>query len=369
MAKLTKDEMLKTVEENVKRLEDKTFNVYFFTLDTKGNPSPSLAYIYKIANFLLKEGYNVTMLHDEKNFVGVGDWMGEEYANIPHSHIESKNVLVNASDFLFIPEIFANVATSTKKLPCKRVILVQNYKHITEFLPVSLPYDRLGISDIIAIDKKNADMTQKYFPEVRTHIVHPSISGAFRSTEAPRKLLINIMSRDVEDANQFVKPFYWMEPMYKWVSFRDIRGYSKELEAEALRDAFATIWIDDKNNTGQSLLEALRCGSIVLAKVPNDPAEWMLAKSGDLTEKVIWFDTLDQLPSMIASLVRSWTLDKVPEDVYADQSSFDGVYTEEDQEKEIREVFIEGLFNRRLKEFTEVLSDVKNNKFKTNEEE
>ena len=66
------------------------------------------------------------MIHNEKDFIGVGDWLGEEYANLPHANVEKENVSISASDFLFIPEIFANVMMQTKKLPCKRVILVQN---------------------------------------------------------------------------------------------------------------------------------------------------------------------------------------------------------------------------------------------------
>ena len=59
-------------------------------MDTKGNPSGSLEYIYKLALILNDNGYNVTMLYQKEaddEFVGVGDWLGEKYANLKHSDI------------------------------------------------------------------------------------------------------------------------------------------------------------------------------------------------------------------------------------------------------------------------------------------
>lgn len=368
MAKFNKEEMLKTLEENISKLKDKTFNVYFYILDTKGNPNPSLEYIYQTALMLQKKGYNVTMLHQEKDFVGVEDWMGEEYAKIKHANIEKDNVNVSPSDFLIIPEIFANVMSQTKDLRCKKVVLVQDYKNIPEFMPVTKTMTDFGIIDAIATTEKNANMVQKYFPGVRTSIVSPAIMPVFRKNENPQKLVINIISNDVQEIHRIMKPFYWENPLYKWVSFRDIRGLSKEDEAEALRGAFATIWINDKNEFASALLEALSCGTIVLAKVPEKPADWMLDDNGNLTESIIWFDDLDSLPDMIAPLVRSWTLDKIPDSVYSDQETFYKKFTEEQMSNEIDEAYIKKLFERRLAEFEEVKKDVENNVFKEDKE-
>ena len=103
MAELTKQEMLRIVDENISRLKNKDFNLYFFVLDTKGNPTSSLEYIYQTALVLHKKGYNVSLLHQENDFVGVRDWLGDEYANLPHLNIEKDNVEITPSDFIFIP--------------------------------------------------------------------------------------------------------------------------------------------------------------------------------------------------------------------------------------------------------------------------
>lgn len=367
MAELTKTEMLRIVDENISRLKNKDFKLYFFVIDTKGNPTSALEYIYQTAYVLHEKGYNVTMLHQEKEFIGVEEWLGEKYASLPHLNIETDNVEITPSDFIFIPEIFANVMMQTKKLPCKRVVLVQNYNHVTEFMPISQTYENLNITDAIITTKVQEEKIKSWFPYVRTHVVSPSVKGMFRKSSTPKKLIVNVIAKDQSIINQIVKPFYWKNPLYKWVSFRDLRNVTQEVFCEALRESAITIWVDDNTNFGLTLLEALRCGGIVLAKVPNNPSDWMI--DGDkLTDSVLWFESLDDVSDMLSSVVRSWTTDSIPNEVYESQSKFDLYFTEDVQEKEIERVYIDGLINRRLKEFEETRIDVENNVIKTKEE-
>lgn len=367
MAELTKTEMLRIVEENINRLKNKDFNLYFFVLDTKGNPTSSLEYIYQTAYVLDKKGYKVTLLHQEKDFIGVREWLGDVYADLPHANIETDNVEITPSDFLFIPEIFANVMMQTKKLPCKRVVLVQNYTHITEFMPVSQTYENLNITDVITTTKVQEEKVKELFPMVRTHIVSPSIKKIFRKNTEPKKLIVNVIAKEQSVVNQIVKPFYWKNPLYRWVSFRDLRGVTQEVFAEALREGAITIWADDVTNFGYTLLEALRSGGIVLAKVPNTPSDWMI-ENDDLTTSVLWYEHIDRVSDLVASVVRSWTLDKIPAEIYESQEKFNDLYSEETQENEIEEVYVKGLIERRLREFEETKIDVENNVIKTKEE-
>lgn len=366
---MDKDKMIKIVEENIARLENKDFSLLFYVLDTKGNPSSALEYIYETAYVLHEKGYNVKMLHDEDNFVGVADWLGEKYANLPHANIKKENVDITASDFLFIPEIFANVMIQTKKLPCKRVILVQNAKHITEFFPVSQTLDGVSIVDAIVSTAAQADRLKSYFPEVRTHIVPPSIKKIFRNNDGARKLVVNIVAKDQSVVNQIVKPFYWRNPMYKFVSFNDLRGLDQETFSEALRQAAITIWADDTTQFGYTLLEALKCGSLVLAKVPLEPTEWMLDEKGELTDSVVWFNTVDELATVLPDALRSWTLDVIPQAVYDEQQKIADRYTEEEQAAAIEQVYEKEIIAKRLADFKEALADIVNNKEEVAENE
>lgn len=376
MAEIDRNEMIKRVEDSIKNLEDKTFNVYFVVLDTKGNPSGTLEYLYNTALVLKNKGYNVTMLHqeDDKEFVGVGDWLGEEYAALPHLSIgenSKNNVDIGPSDFLFVPEVFASVLVHTKQLSCKRVMIMQNYNHLEEFMPVGVTPEDIRVSDVITTTKVQEGILHSFFPNLRTHVVSPSISKMFRRSDNPKKLIVNVISKNQSDISRIVKPFYWKYPIYKWVSFRDLRGLSQETFCEALREAAVTIWVDDKTNFGYSALEALRCGTILLAKVPENLSDWNVDKDENgnerLTNSCIWFESIDRLPDMIASVVRSWTLDKIPQTIYDEEAKLDGLYTEEAQEKEIEYVYEKTLFDERLKSFKEVLSHLKNNVEENNE--
>ena len=367
MAELSKEEMIKMVEENIDKLDKKDFNVYFFVLDTKGNPSGSIEYIYDTALYLFRKGYKVTMIHQEKDFVGVSDWLGSEYDEIPHKNVETENVDIGPCDFLFIPEIFANVMGQTKRLPCKRVIIMQNYNHLCEFMPVGVtPFD-MNINEVVTTTETQEKIIQDYFPGIKTHVVAPKIKSIFRKSNSPKKLIINIVSKNQSDVNRIVKPFYWKYPIYKWVSFRDLRTVTQDVFANALREAAITIWVDDKTNFGYSALEAMRSGSILLAKVPETLTDWNVEETDDgkvLTDACLWFDSIDSLPRMIASLVRTWTMDELSETIYKNLDTFNDVYTKEQQEEAIDDVYEKNLFANRKRDFEEVLVQLKNNGLK-----
>ena len=63
-------------------------------------------------------------------------------------------------------------------------------------------------------------------------------------------MIINVVARDQSDIKRVVKPFYWKYPMFKWVSFKELRNLSKEEFSKALREAAITIVIDDTTSFG-----------------------------------------------------------------------------------------------------------------------
>ena len=374
MAEINKEEMIRVVEENIKKMEDKEFNVFFFVIDTKGNPSGSLEYIYRTAMNLKDLGYNVSILHQEEEFVGVGDWLGEAFAELPHHNIEKENIEIAASDFLFIPEILSSVMSQTKTLPCKRIIILQNHNFLADFMPVGVtPFD-LNINEMITTTKTLKDLADSYFPGIRTHIVRPYISPMFRNNDTPKKLIINVVSRSQDDINRIVKPFYWKYPVYKWVSFRDLRGVTQEVFSDALREGAITVWMDEVSDFGYSALEAAKSGSITLAKVPNTPTDWTFVhesnengESNGLNPAFIWFDDLNRVPDMIASVVRTWTLDRIPDELYDNMKTAANDYSPEMAIKDIQKEYIDGLFAKRLSDFKEVLGQIKNDKLTPND--
>lgn len=357
---------LKRIEQEIEKIDKKENRIFFFVLDTKGNPSGSLEYIYDLAMIAKNDGYNVGMLYQniDKNdtFVGVKDWMGDDYASLPHYDISTEDVEISPSDVLFIPEIFANVMNQTKKLPCKRIAVLQNYDYLVEQTPFAAQWGDFGILDAITNTTRNEELLKSIFPYVRTKVIDPYIDKIFGNTNEPKKMIVNIVASDQSDINRIIKPFYWKYPSFKWVSFRDLRGFPKNRFAEQLREAALTIWIDDKTSFGYSAIEAMKSGSIVIAKVPDEPLKWMDGDNGDgkkamLRNCCIWFDDYHQVHRAIASAVRSWITDKVPEVILEEAKKVGELYPFETTQKEFVN-YLNGVVDNRKKEMVQLTEAV-----------
>lgn len=351
--------IIERVSNEIKKIESKENNIYFFVIDSKGTPSGELEYIYKIALFLIKNGYNVTMLHQENEFIGVKEWLGEEYADIPHENVSKGNINVGVSDLLIIPELFATVMNQTKKLPCKRVVLLQNLNYVSEFTPLSIQWGDYGIVECITNSNQEAEKIKEWFPYVKTNVINPYIdSSVFHTSIEPKKLIVNIVSKNQMNINKIIKPFYWKYAIYKWVSFKDLRGMSQKEFAESLREAAVTIWIDEDTNFGYSALEAMQSGAIVIAKIPEMLPEWAKKDDTNLKNSCIWFENYEDLPQIIANVVRGLTTDNVPTELFDESKKILESYSKEKTENEITSV-IEEIFSNRKAELSNFINNIK----------
>lgn len=353
---------IERINSEISKIDEKKNKIFFFVIDTKGNPSGSLEYIYNLALITKKAGYDVTMIHQEDEFVGVGDWLGENAAALPHANISKDNVDVSPSDVLFIPEIFSQVMNQTKKLPCKRVAILQNYDYILEQMPFAAQWGDFGIMECITNEKYNEDLLHNIFPYVKTTVIPPYLNKVFGTTSEPKKLIVNVLAKNQSDINRIVKPFYWKYPAFKWVSFRDLRGYPKATFANALREAAFTIWVDEDTSFGYSALEALKSGAIVMAKVPKTKPSWIFEEKEDgkeLRNCCIWFDDFNDLHKQIATVVRSWTLDKVPAILEEESKKVLDLCSEENTEK-LFTTYLNGVIENRKKEMSELIIQIKN---------
>ena len=355
---------LDKVREEISRIDKKENNIFFFVLDSKGVPSGSLEYIYKLAIIAKNDGYNVGMLYQlDKNdeFVGVGEWLGETYASLPHYNVSKDEVEITPSDVVFIPEIFSQVMNQTKKLPCKRAAILQNYDYLLEQMPFAAQWGDFAILDCIANTEYNAELIKDIFPYVKTKVVTPYIDKIFGTTIEPKKMVVNIVAKNQSDINKIIKPFYWKYPTFKWVSFRDLRGFPKETFANALREAAITIWVDEDTSFGYSAIVAMKSGSIVIAKIPDTPLEWVDSDDekniGMLRNCCVWFDDFNNLHRQIASVVRSWITDNVPQEVAEEAKKVTEKYSEERTINEFREA-LNGYLNGRKKELEALIRNV-----------
>lgn len=337
-------EQLTLLKEELSKIEDKAFNVYFYTVDSRGAHSGYLSYLYETAYHLKEMGYNVHMLHQEQDFVGVGSWMGEKYAEIPHHNIEKEQINISLSDVLFIPELFSNVMKHTEKAPCKRVIIMQNMDLMTQIIPAGQSWSDFGIKECVTSTSSLEEKLKGMFPSLKTHVVEPLVDeNIFNHTDEPKKLIVNIVAKNQSDVNKIVKPFFWKYPMYRWVAFRELRGLKREDFAEALKESAITVWVDTDTYFGYSAVEALKCGNIVIGKVPETPPSWMV-NGDEFVNNGVWYYNNDDVHTLIAGAIESFIKDNIHPDVYNEIDKMNVAYTTTSFKESLKRVYVDGIF-------------------------
>ena len=353
--------VIENIEREISKIDKKENRIFFFVIDTKGVPSGSLEYIYNLAIMLKDEGYDVSMLHTEDEFIGVESWLGEKYSSLPHFNVNKGEIEASPADLLFIPDIYSQVMNQTKNLPCKRVAILQNYDYVVEQMPYAAQWGDFGIMEGISnSDYQTAELNES-FPYVKLTKVTPFISKIFGNTNEPKKMIVNIVAKDQSDIKRIVKPFYWKYPMFRWVSFKELRDLSKEEFAKELREAAITIVVDEDASFCYSALEAMKSGAITMCKVPRSEYDWIKNDDGELPNCCVWFDSFDTLHKQLASVVRSWITDNVPTLLADEAKKICDEYTE-DRTKRMLLKYVDGVFEKRKNEMKELITQVKNKK-------
>ncbi len=364
------DEQITQLKSVLDNLENKNFNLYFFTLDTKGNPTAGIANIYEHVKLLNELGYKASILHEKNDYKlkgneegnGISDWLGAEYASLPHISIESQNLNVSPADFIVIPEIFANIMDQIKGFPCKKIVFSQSYEYLLELLPIGKRWNvDYGFNDVITTSDNQAKYLSNLFPSINLHVVPVSIPSYFKPSDKPQLPVIGILTRNQTDAAKIAKAFYLKFPIYKWVSFKDLRGLSREQFATELSKCCLAVWIDDVAGFGTFPLEAMECGVPVIGKIPNLIPEWMEQTDADgvlsIKNNGVWTNTTINMPDLIATYLKVWLEDSVPQELTEQITQSVGKYTPENQRTVLESVY-NGLVLNRINELTHKLAQL-----------
>lgn len=382
--------VLERIDGAIEKLKTKDFSVFFYVVDSKNIPNSSMEYSYNMALALSKDGYNVKMCYQLVNeytkeeiaklkrydkpidenriFVGVREWLGDEYADLEHVNIANGEWAIGPQDFLFIPEALSSLMLQTYKhhVPCKRIVILQNFDYVSDYIPLGTSWATFGINEAIAISKEQSEMLKNIFPYVKTRVLNPGISEMFRKPVKPKNLVINVIAKSQDDINRVIKPFYWKYPLLNFVSFRDLRGKTQKVFAECLKESAITVWIDEKTSFGMSALEAMRCGNIVIGKMPENIPGWM-GDENTIYDNGVWFTNMNTLPDIISSVVTSWMNDEIPVELTDAVEKTNQLYKQEDFEKNTKEMFKE-IVDERINEITIIRNAAKNNAKEKNEE-
>lgn len=359
------------IEDVIKEIENKDCNLYFFTLDTKGNPTAGVANIYQHVKTLTELGYKAHILHEKKDYkikgdqdgMGLEDWLGTEYANLPHTSVDSQSLTIKPSDFIFIPEIFATVMEQVKNMPCKKIVFAQSVEYMFELLPVGKRWTSdYGFNDAITTSKTQSEYIKAHFPEINTHVVPVSISKAFKPSDKPKIPVVSIICRNHSDVLKITKSFYLQYPLYKWITFKELRGLPRDMFASELSKSCLSVWVDDLSGFGTFPIESMECETPIIGKVPNIVPEWMLSDDGNgntsIRDNGIWTNTTQNIPELIGRYIKLWLEDSEPVDILTGMKASKGQYTEEKQAKVIEEVYA-NLMKNRIDELKEIISKTK----------
>lgn len=365
------EEQKQQIESTLQNLTDKTFNLYFFTLDTKGNPTAGIANIYEHVKLLNELGYNASILHEKNDYKlrgneegqGIAEWLGEEYAQLPHVSIEGQQLNVGPADFIIIPEIFSNIMDQVKGFPCRKIVMAQSYDYLLELLPIGKRWNvDYGFNDVITTSVKQAQYLSTLFPSINLHLVPVSIPSYFKPSEKPKIPVVALHTRNQSDASKIAKAFYLQYPMYKWITFKELRGLPRQEFAEELSKSCLAVWVDDTAGFGTFPLEAFETDTTVIGKIPNLVPEWMETtdEEGNINIKTngVWTNTTLNIPELIATYLKVWLEDAVPAELTQAINDSKGQYTSEKQLEAITQVY-GGLVSNRITELNNMLSSIK----------
>jgi len=352
------EEKNKQINEVIQSLSNKDFGIYFFVLDTMGNPTAGIANIYENVKILNQLGYNAIILHEKNDYSGVASWLGDEYMELPHMSIESQTLNVKSADFIVIPEIFSNIMDQVKGFPCKKVVMSQSYNYVFELLPPGKKWNTdFGFNEVITTSEKQATYLKSIFSGINTHTIPVSIPSYFKDTDKMKKPVIAIHTRDQSDALKIAKSFYLQYPAYKWVTFRELRGIPREEFAKELSEACLAVWVDDVAGFGTFPLEAIQSNTPVIGKIPNLVPEWMESTTEDgldIKDNGIWTNNVLNIPELIATYMKLWMEDSLPSALYDGMDSTKDTYTYDNQVEKVKEVF-QTLVNNRITDFNNIL--------------
>ncbi len=331
---MNQEQILK-LEESIQKMRDKKSRIYFIVQDTKGNAKASIRYIYEMAMSLKNNGFNAIILHETPEYFGVTDWLGEEYmTNLDHKSIEGTNLEISPEDLIVIPEIYGFIMDQITKLPCGKIVLSQSYDYIFETLQPGQTWTQLGFHKCITTSEKQKEYISSTMRSVSVDVIEPTISEVFEKQEFPPKTIIGVHTRDHRDTVNLIKTFYTKFPQYRWITFRDLRGLSQVEFTNAMKESFASVWIDSISSFGTFPLESMKMGIPVIGLVPNITPEWMNEENG------IWINNQNIIVDVIADFIQNWLEDNLNPKLYEEMDvTINKLSTKEKFESEVVELF------------------------------
>jgi hypothetical protein len=236
------------------------------------------------------------------------------------------------------------------KLPCGKIVLSQAFDHVFETLQPGQSWTQLGFYKCITTSEKQKELIQSVMRNVTVDVVAPYISDVFQKNEYPPKTIINVHTRDHRDTVNLIKSFYAKFPQYRWFTFRDLRGLSEQEFAEAMKDSFVSVWIDQYSSYGTFPLESMKMNIPVIGLVPDIVPTWMNEDNG------VWINNKTIVTDVISDFIQNWLEDNINPALYENmKKTIDTLQSKEKFESDVAELF-DRLISTRMEGFENQLN-------------
>jgi hypothetical protein len=291
---------IKTLEQCLVKIEEKTNGIYFLCYDTRGNARASVKYIYDLALTLKDNGYKTYILVEDKTYKRP-DWLPEKYNDLEVLSIKDDQPQLKFEDLLVIPEYYNNALEQLVNVPCNKVMLIQQKEFIYETLPLGTKFSDYGIFKMITTTNTTKKYLMEYFPESLVFVVPPIIEDVFKKSEKMQKPYIALSIRNRTTHKKIISEFYIRYPQYRWLTFRDMVQMTQEDFALGLRECFVSVWIDDDSTFGTFPLESMKSNVPVIGKYPKNDVDWLTdGKNG------IWTDNENDIVEILGTYCYAW---------------------------------------------------------------
>lgn len=322
-----KIDLLKKSKQNIL---DKNFKILFFMTDSE-IASAAVYELYNQVKILREIGYDAKILTDKNDFQ-VPEFLDQDLKALPHISAEGQTFSISTEDFIIIPELFVNIMEQVKNLPCEKILLLQNFENAVRGLLPGASWSDYNIRNIITTNSKLAELATTYFGKYDTQVYTIGIPDYFKTLSKPKTPVITFYSRNSQELEKVIKLFYLKYPHYRFISFEDLRGTSREEYAKKLADSIACIWLDRISSFGTTPIEAMKVGTVPIGIVPDIIPEYLEDQTKDTG---FWVNDLLTIPDCIHEVVKHWMQNGIPQKLYDDMLETSSKYNIVDSKQTI----------------------------------
>lgn len=348
-------EKIEKLKLSRQKLIDKDFKILFFIAQSEF-PTNNIYEVYSHVRTLRENGYDAKLLTDNKDYT-IPEFLDDDMKVLPHIASDTEKFEIGPQDFLVIPEIFTNIMEQVKKLPCDKILLFQSVDNALRGLLPGTTWLDFDIINVLTNSENMAKLCTDYFGKLDIKTYKMGIPDYFNNDLKVKEPVITYYTKNHAELNKAIKLFYLKYPHYRFLSFEDLRGGTREEFAKKLNQSFATLWIDKNASSAITPLEAMKSGSIPIGIVPEIQQDYF-------TEDMnfgYWSYDIITLPDMIANAVRTWLQDAVPEEIYNNMKEISSLYDEKQSKQNVLESYIY-FFEKRINEIQQFVDETTINK-------